>query len=111
MKYGCTLQAGLLFHLRRTSGDRIRTEHVMPKTAKTNEAPVIDPSFGNVQSIEFWFDFASTYSYVAALRVETLCEVAGLKVDWNPLLLGPLFPQQLGIRDSPFNAFPVRGQY
>lgn len=63
------------------------------------------------QSIEFWFDFASTYSYVAALRVEAPCEVAGLKVNWKPFLLGPLFTQQLGIRDSPFNAFPVRGQY
>lgn len=63
------------------------------------------------QSIEFWFDFASTYSYVAALRVEALCEDAGLKVNWKPFLLGPLFTQQLGIRDSPFNAFPVRGRY
>ncbi len=63
------------------------------------------------QSIEFWFDFASTYSYVAALRVEALCEVAGLKVNWKPFLLRPLFTEQLGIRDSPFNAFPVRGQY
>jgi 2-hydroxychromene-2-carboxylate isomerase len=62
-------------------------------------------------SIEFWFDFASTYSYVAALRIERLCEAAGLNLTWKPFLLGPLFTEQLGIRDSPFNAYPIRGSY
>ena len=62
-------------------------------------------------SIEFWFDFASTYSYVAALRIQSLCEAAGLNLTWKPFLLGPLFTEQLGIRDSPFNAYPIRGAY
>ena len=62
-------------------------------------------------SIEFWFDFASTYSYVAALRIESLCDVAGLNLTWKPFLLGPLFTEQLGIQDSPFNANPIRGAY
>ena len=61
--------------------------------------------------LDFWFDFASTYSYVAAARVEALCETAGVKLRWRPFLLGPLFSSQLGIKDSPFNAQPVRGQY
>ncbi len=62
-------------------------------------------------SIEFWFDFASTYSYVAALRIESLCDAAGLNLIWKPFLLGPLFTEQLGIQDSPFNAYPIRGAY
>src|SRR5216684_1055681 len=62
-------------------------------------------------SIEFWFDFASTYSYVAALRIESLCDVAGLNLTWKPFLLGPLFTEQLGIQDSPFNANPIRGAF
>ena len=61
--------------------------------------------------MEFWFDFASTYSYVAAMRIEEECARAGVALEWRPFLLGPIFTEQLGIKDSPFNAFPVRGQY
>lgn len=61
--------------------------------------------------LQFWFDFASTYSYVAAERIEPLAARAGLGVDWTPFLLGPIFTEQLGIKDSPFNVNPVRGRY
>ncbi|MCA1826967.1 MAG: 2-hydroxychromene-2-carboxylate isomerase [Myxococcales bacterium] len=61
--------------------------------------------------MQFWFDFASTYSYVAALRIEEACASAGVTVEYKPFLLGPIFTEQLGIKDSPFNAFPVRGRY
>lgn len=61
--------------------------------------------------LDFWFDFASPYSYVGALRIEAAARVAGEKVRWRPFLLGPLFQAQLGIKDSPFNLQPVRGKY
>ena len=61
--------------------------------------------------IEFWYEFASTYSYPAAMRVERLADEAGVAVVWRPFLLGPLFHAQQGLTDSPFNAFPVKGQY
>ena len=61
--------------------------------------------------IEFWYEFASTYSYPAAMRVERMAEAAGVRVEWRPFLLGPLFHAQQGLTDSPFNAFPVKGQY
>jgi 2-hydroxychromene-2-carboxylate isomerase len=62
-------------------------------------------------ALEFWFDHASTYSYVAAERIEALAAKAGVEVLWRPFLLGPIFTQQLGIKTSPFNVFPVRGRY
>jgi len=62
-------------------------------------------------TIEFWYEFASTYSYPAAMRIEALASEAGVEVAWRPLLLGPLFNEQQGLTDSPFNAFPVKGQY
>ncbi len=62
-------------------------------------------------AMQFWFDFASSYSYVAALRVEEACAHAGVALEFKPFLLGPIFEQQLGIRDSPFNVYPERGQY
>jgi 2-hydroxychromene-2-carboxylate isomerase len=62
-------------------------------------------------TVEFWYEFASTYSYPAAMRVEALAGAAGVEVAWRPLLLGPLFNEQQGLTDSPFNAFPVKGRY
>jgi 2-hydroxychromene-2-carboxylate isomerase len=64
-----------------------------------------------VRPVQFWFDYASTYSYVAAMRVEDLARGSGVEVRWRPFLLGPVFTDQLGIKDSPFNVFPVRGRY
>ncbi len=61
--------------------------------------------------IEFWFEFASTYSYPAAMRIEALADEAGHEIVWKPFLLGPVFNSQQGLTDSPFNAFPVKGRY
>src|SRR5262249_9918925 len=61
--------------------------------------------------MQFWFDFGSTYSYIAALRIEAACAEAGVSIEYKPFLLGPVFTEQLGIKDSPFHVFPVRGQY
>lgn len=60
--------------------------------------------------IEFWFEFASTYSYPAAMRVEALAASRGVSIVWRPFLLGPIFNQQ-GWNNSPFNIYPVKGQY
>jgi 2-hydroxychromene-2-carboxylate isomerase len=62
-------------------------------------------------TLEFWFEIASTYSYVAALRIEQACGSRSVPLVWKPFLLGPIFSQQLGIKDSPFNVNPVRGRY
>ena len=60
--------------------------------------------------VDFWFEFASTYSYLAASRVEHLANAAGVVVAWRPFLLGPIFGAQ-GWNDSPFNIYPVKGRY
>lgn len=61
--------------------------------------------------IEFWFEFASTYSYPAAMRVDRLAAERGLDVVWRPFLLGPIFRAQQGLKDSPFNVVPEKGAY
>jgi 2-hydroxychromene-2-carboxylate isomerase len=63
-----------------------------------------------VSALEFWFEFASTYSYPAAMRVERVARAAGVEVAWRPFLLGPIFGAQ-GWNDSPFNLYPVKGRY
>jgi 2-hydroxychromene-2-carboxylate isomerase len=61
-------------------------------------------------SLDFWFEFASTYSYLAAMRIEALAREKGVKVAWRPFLLGPIFKAQ-GWETSPFNLFPAKGAY
>ncbi|GFE83212.1 2-hydroxychromene-2-carboxylate isomerase [Steroidobacter agaridevorans] len=60
--------------------------------------------------IEFWFEFASTYSYPAAMRIEALAASRDVQVAWRPFLLGPIFQQQ-GWNDSPFNIYQAKGRY
>ena len=60
--------------------------------------------------VEFWYEFASTYSYPAAMRVERAAAEAGVDLVWRPFLLGPIFGAQ-GWNDSPFNIYPAKGQY
>ena len=59
---------------------------------------------------EFWYDYASTYSYPAAMRVAELAGSRGVALVWRPFMLGPIFAAQ-GWRDSPFNIYPAKGRY
>ena len=61
-------------------------------------------------TIDFWFDFASTYSYLSAVRIETFAAARNVSVNWRPFLLGPIFKAQ-GWATSPFNLFPEKGRY
>jgi 2-hydroxychromene-2-carboxylate isomerase len=60
--------------------------------------------------LEFWYEFASTYSYLSAMRIEKLAAKVGVEVVWKPFLLGPIFHSQ-GMDNSPFNIYPVKGAY
>ena len=61
-------------------------------------------------NVQFWFEFASTYSYPAAMRIEQAAEARGITIEWRPFLLGPIFAAQ-GWNDSPFNIYPAKGRY
>jgi len=61
-------------------------------------------------TLEFWFDFASSYSYPAAMRIAPLAATAGVAVRFRPFLLGPIFKAQ-GWDSSPFNLYPAKGRY
>ena len=62
------------------------------------------------QRLEFWYEFASTYSYLSAMRIEAMAAAAGVAVAWKPFLLGPIFKAQ-GWDTSPFNLYPAKGRY
>jgi len=61
-------------------------------------------------TLEFWFEFASPYSYVAAMRIGELCAKSGVDLAWKPFSLGPIFRMQ-GWETSHFNLNPLRGKY
>jgi 2-hydroxychromene-2-carboxylate isomerase len=60
--------------------------------------------------IEFWFDFASSYSYPASHRAEALAAGQGVAIRYRPFLLGPIFRAQ-GWETSPFNLYEAKGRY
>jgi 2-hydroxychromene-2-carboxylate isomerase len=60
--------------------------------------------------LEFWYDFASTYSYLAAMRIEALAATAEVEIVYRPFLLGPIFKAQ-GLTTSPFVLNPAKGRY
>jgi len=58
----------------------------------------------------FWFEMASTYSYLAAMRIEAEAATRRIEVAWQPFLLGPVFKAQ-GWQTSPFNIYKAKGRY
>ncbi|MEL6781663.1 MAG: 2-hydroxychromene-2-carboxylate isomerase [Pseudomonadota bacterium] len=59
--------------------------------------------------VDFWFEFASTYSYLSAMRIDAEARRRGVDVVWRPFLLGPIFASQ-GWNTSPFAIYPAKGR-
>jgi 2-hydroxychromene-2-carboxylate isomerase len=62
------------------------------------------------RELEFWYELASTYSYLSVMRIRELAEREGVAIKWKPFLLGPIFKSQ-GWSTSPFNIYPAKGKY
>jgi 2-hydroxychromene-2-carboxylate isomerase len=60
--------------------------------------------------IEFWFEFASNYSYLSVMRIEDMAQRCGVRIIWKPFLLGPIF-RDLGFETSPFVLQKEKGAY
>jgi 2-hydroxychromene-2-carboxylate isomerase len=63
-----------------------------------------------MNTIEFWFDFGSNYSYLSMMRIRRLAAGAGVRVVLKPFLLGPIFKAQ-GWETSPFVLQEAKGRY
>jgi len=62
------------------------------------------------QGLEFWFDFASPYSYLSVMRIEAAASQHGINLRWQPFLLGPIF-EDFGWPTSPFVMQVQKGEY
>ncbi len=59
-------------------------------------------------SIDFYFDFSSPFSYFAAHKIDEIADANGRRVNWKPILLGPIFKATGG--SSPVS-YPAKGKY
>jgi 2-hydroxychromene-2-carboxylate isomerase len=64
----------------------------------------------NQRPLEFWFDYASNYSYLSVMRMRQLIADQGVTVHWRPFLLGPIF-KEAGWNNSPFVIQKDKGAY
>ncbi len=64
-----------------------------------------------VPTLDFWYDFASTYSYPAAMTIGRRAADAGVAIRWRPFLLGPIFKAQHGVAETPFARHPEKFRY
>src|SRR5688572_17141976 len=58
--------------------------------------------------IQFYYDFASPYGYLASTQVSKLAAKHGRSVQWKPMLLGVAFKATGGV---PLPSVPLKGDY
>jgi 2-hydroxychromene-2-carboxylate isomerase len=59
--------------------------------------------------VEFWLEYASTYSYLSVSRIGRLADERGIQIDWQPFWLFPV-REQLGL-PAPFPEGSPRERY
>ena len=62
-----------------------------------------------MKQLEFWYEFASPYSYFSMMRIEELAAASNIDIHYQPFLLGPLF-KEFGWNTSPFNIYAEKGE-
>jgi 2-hydroxychromene-2-carboxylate isomerase len=58
--------------------------------------------------IDFYFEFASPYGYLASLRIDEIAARHGRKVAWHPIMLGAVFKLT---GSQPLMHVPLKGPY
>ena len=62
-----------------------------------------------MKRIEFWLEYASTYSYLSVARIGRLADARGIEISWQPFWLYPVREQQ-GL-PAPFPEGSAREKY
>ena len=60
------------------------------------------------KTIDFYFEFASPYGYLASLEVDDLAAKFGCRVNWRPFMLGAIFKVT---NSAPMMTIPIKGDY
>jgi 2-hydroxychromene-2-carboxylate isomerase len=62
------------------------------------------------RTIEFWFEYGSTYTYLSVMRIEALAAPHKIEIVWCPFLLMPIMIEA-GMKDGPFLSHPSKLRY
>ncbi len=62
------------------------------------------------KTLHYWYEFASLYSYLTAMRIEDVAKQKGVKVIWRPFLLGAIY-KMLKLPVPPMQLNPMKEQY
>ncbi|MEM7026493.1 MAG: 2-hydroxychromene-2-carboxylate isomerase [Pseudomonadota bacterium] len=60
------------------------------------------------ERIDFYFEFASPYGYLASTQIEAIADRHGREVAWHPIMLGVAF-KETGVK--PLMHTPLKGPY
>jgi 2-hydroxychromene-2-carboxylate isomerase len=60
--------------------------------------------------VDFWYEFSSPYSFLAAERIDALASSRGVGLNWRPFLLGAVFKAG-GLSGSPNLAVPAKTRH
>ena len=62
------------------------------------------------KTIQFWYEFASPYTFLSMLRILDLSSRFDFVIDYRPFLLGSIFKKR-GLSASPFKLYPHKRDY
>ena len=62
------------------------------------------------KTLEFWFEYGSTYTYLSVMRIEEEAAKYDISVVWKPFLLMPIMVEQ-GMDQGPFLPYPRKLEY
>lgn len=63
-----------------------------------------------MQTIDFWIEFGSTYTYLSVARMGKLAAANGVEIRWQPFFLMPIMVE-VGMTEGPFLPFPAKTRY
>lgn len=61
-------------------------------------------------TLHYWYEFASPYSYLSAMRIGDVAKERGVKVIWRPFLLGGIY-KMLELPIPPMQLNPMKAEY
>lgn len=62
------------------------------------------------KTVDFWYEFASPYACLAALRIGDLAKKKGVEVVWHPFLLGAIY-KKMKLPILPMQLTPQKEKY
>ena len=63
-----------------------------------------------MQPVDFWIEYGSTYTYLAAARIGQLAAAKAVEIRWQPFFVMPIMAE-LGMTQGPFLPYPSKTAY